>query len=334
MIPVLIWGAFAFGRHNATAAIVALSGLAIGGAVSETGPFVKNGITQNESLLLLQGFMGTIAHTMLVLSAVVAQRRRATEHLEEQVAERTVAARESEERAVEANLAKSQFLASMSHELRTPLNAIIGYTELMRDRAGDVGAVDFGSDLHNVETAAKHLLTLINEILDLSKIEAGKLALTLEVVDLVELASVVEATMRPMAARNGNALETVVEAGGGGLTVVADPTRLKQVLLNLLSNACKFTAKGKVSLRVFREGPDVVLRVSDTGIGLTPEQLGRLFIPFTQADATIARRYGGTGIGLAICKRLVELMKGEIAVASESGKGTVVTVRLPGGVAP
>jgi GAF domain-containing protein len=232
----------------------------------------------------------------------------------------------------EASERKSQFLASMSHELRTPLNAIIGLTEMMVTNAARFGTEKALEPLRRVNAAGTHLLSLINEVLDLSKIEAGKLELNLEPVNLAKLIDEVIGTAGQLAEKNQNRLVVEAQEDVGALT--ADSMRLKQILLNLLSNACKFTKEGEVALRVRKvaDGRDwVELAVADTGIGLTAEQQAKLFQDFTQADSLTARRYGGTGLGLALSRKLARMMGGDVTVASEPGKGSVFTVRLPGG---
>jgi signal transduction histidine kinase len=232
----------------------------------------------------------------------------------------------------EASERKSQFLASMSHELRTPLNAIIGLTEMMVSNAARFGTEKAQEPLQRVHRAGNHLLGLINEVLDLSKIEAGKLELNRESVNLARLIDEVIGTAGQLAEKNRNRLIVEAQENLGALN--ADSMRLKQILLNLLSNACKFTKEGEVALRVRKvvDGRDwVELAVADTGIGLTGEQQARLFQEFTQADSLTARRYGGTGLGLAISRKLARMMGGDVIVASEPGKGSVFTVRLPGG---
>ncbi|HEX9276580.1 MAG TPA: GAF domain-containing protein, partial [Casimicrobiaceae bacterium] len=232
----------------------------------------------------------------------------------------------------EASERKSQFLASMSHELRTPLNAIIGLTEMMVSNAARFGTEKALESLRRVNAAGTHLLSLINEVLDLSKIEAGKLELNPEPVNLARLIDEVVGTAGQLAEKNQNRL--VVEAQENLGTLTADSMRLKQILLNLLSNACKFTKEGEVALRARKvaDGRDwVELAVADTGIGLTAEQQAKLFQEFTQADSLTARRYGGTGLGLALSRKLARMMGGDVTVTSEPGKGSVFTVRLPGG---
>jgi signal transduction histidine kinase len=226
---------------------------------------------------------------------------------------------------------KSQFLSSMSHELRTPLNAIIGLTEMMVTNAGRFGTDKALEPLRRVNAAGNHLLNLINEVLDLSKIEAGKLDLNPEPVNLARLIDEVVGTAGQLAEKNNNRL--VIEAQDNVGAITTDPMRLKQILLNLLSNACKFTKEGEVALRMRKVADGrawVELAVADTGIGLTAEQQAKLFQDFTQADSLTARRYGGTGLGLALSRKLARMMGGDVTVTSESGKGSVFTVRLPG----
>jgi adenylate cyclase len=227
---------------------------------------------------------------------------------------------------------KSQFLASMSHELRTPLNAIIGLTEMMVTNAARFGTEKALEPLRRVNAAGTHLLSLINEVLDLSKIEAGKLELNPEPLNLARLIDEVIGTAGQLAEKNQNRLIVEAQENLGALN--ADPMRLKQILLNLLSNACKFTKEGEVALRVRKvaDGREwVELAVADTGIGLTAEQQAKLFQEFTQADSLTARRYGGTGLGLALSRKLARMMGGDVTVTSEPGKGSVFTVRLPVG---
>jgi signal transduction histidine kinase len=225
---------------------------------------------------------------------------------------------------------KSQFVSSMSHELRTPLNAIIGLTEMMVTNAERFGAEKALEPLKRVNAAGTHLLGLINQVLDLSKIEAGKLELNMETVNLAMLIDEVIGTAGQLAQQNGNRL--VVDAQGNLGTLTVDPMRLRQILLNLLSNACKFTKQGEVKLtgrRMTNCGNWIELAVCDTGIGMTSEQQAKLFAEFTQADSLTARKFGGTGLGLAISRRLARMMGGDVTVASEPGKGSVFTVRLP-----
>jgi signal transduction histidine kinase len=242
--------------------------------------------------------------------------------------------REIERRRLAAERARSNlshFLANMSHELRTPLNVIIGLTEMMLSNAARFGTEKAEEPLQRVHRAGNHLLGLINEVLDLSKIEAGKLELNPQTVQLAPLINDVIGTAGQLAEQNKNRLVVDAQENLGALTV--DPMRLRQILLNLLSNACKFTKTGEVKLaaRKVSNGSNFVeFAVSDTGIGMTPEQQAKLFEEFTQADATTAQRFGGTGLGLAITRKLARMMGGDVTVTSEPGKGSVFTVRLPG----
>jgi signal transduction histidine kinase/DNA-binding response OmpR family regulator len=230
--------------------------------------------------------------------------------------------------AQSANRAKSQFLANMSHELRTPMNAIIGYSEMLTDDAEDSGLDQFVPDLKKIRTAGKQLLALINDILDLSKIEAGKVELYYEQFDLRDMINDVANISEPLAAKNSNKLIINIPDGG----MYSDLTRVRQILFNLLSNACKFTESGTVELTVTSDAAMegfTTFQVKDSGIGMTPEQISKVFEAFAQADSSTTRRYGGTGLGLAITKKFCEMMGGTISVESEPGKGTRFTVRLP-----
>jgi len=225
---------------------------------------------------------------------------------------------------------KSQFVSSMSHELRTPLNAIIGLTEMMVKNAVQFGTEKAQEPLQRVNRAGTHLLGLINQVLDLSKIEAGKLELNPQTVQLAPLINEVIGTAGQLAEQNKNRLVIDAQENLGALTV--DPMRLRQILLNLLSNACKFTKAGEVKLaarKVANGGRWIEFAVSDTGIGMTAEQQTKLFEEFSQADATTAQRFGGTGLGLALSRKLARMMGGDVTVTSEPGKGSVFTVRLP-----
>lgn len=239
--------------------------------------------------------------------------------------------RVARDKAEQANRSKSAFLANMSHELRTPLTAIIGYSEILEDDARDLGMNDFLPDLQKICAAGKHLLGLINSILDLSKVEAGKMELHSERFDVRQLVDEVAATVKPLVEKNRNRLTVRCEGEAG--QAHTDLTKTRQILFNLLSNATKFTEDGEVEVEVSRRQDQevewLVFRISDTGIGMAPEQLTRLFKPFSQADASTSRNFGGTGLGLALCKRFCQLMGGRIDVESVPGQGSTFTFWLP-----
>jgi signal transduction histidine kinase/CheY-like chemotaxis protein len=235
------------------------------------------------------------------------------------------------EAAEAANQVKSQFLANMSHEIRTPMNAIIGYSEMLLEEAEDTGADAFCPDLKKIHSAGKHLLGLINDILDLSKIEAGKMDLYLEDFSVPEMVQDVVTTMKPLVDKNSNQL--VVHIAPEIVRMRADVTKVRQGMFNLLSNACKFTHEGTVELNVAPEvvggRPGVAFQVKDSGIGMTPEQVAKVFEAFTQADASMTRKYGGTGLGLTITRKFCEMMGGTVTVSSVHGQGTTFTIFLP-----
>jgi CheY-like chemotaxis protein len=233
----------------------------------------------------------------------------------------------------------------MSHELRTPLNAIIGYSEMLQEEAKDTGQEAFVPDLEKIHGAGKHLLGLINDVLDLSKVESGKMTLYLEDFEVAKLVQEVAATVQPLITKNGNKLEVECPADLG--TMHADVTKVRQTLFNLLSNASKFTEKGTITLTVAADASprqtspesaalsraQLQFIVRDTGIGMTPEQMGKLFQAFTQADASTSRKFGGTGLGLAISRKFCQMMGGDITVQSQHGQGSTFTVILPATVA-
>jgi signal transduction histidine kinase len=264
-------------------------------------------------------------------NAMATQLRESYADLEQKVEDRT---REVAEKSRELELAsrhKSQFLANMSHELRTPLNAIIGYSEMLQEEAEEIGEQTFLPDLQKINAAGKHLLGLINDILDLSKIEAGRMDLFLETFEVHQLVEEVQAIVQPLVEKNGNTL--IIECPDTMGAMHADQTKLRQALFNLMSNASKFTERGTISLTATREvssGEEwVSFAVSDTGIGMTEEQVGRLFEAFSQAEASTRSQYGGTGLGLAISRHFCRLMGGDLTVASTYGQGSTFTVRLP-----
>ena len=237
---------------------------------------------------------------------------------------------EARELSEVANRTKSQFLANMSHELRTPLNAIIGYSEILQEDATDAGQGELVPDLKKIEGAGRHLLGLINDILDLSKVEAGKMDVFIEDIDIASLFDEVRSIITPLVAKNGNVLELRLPDRIGSMNT--DRTKVKQCLLNVLSNASKFTRDGKLTVEVERleaERPMIRIRISDTGIGMSEEQLGRLFQAFSQADASTTKKFGGTGLGLAITKHFCRLLGGDITVTSVVGVGSTFTMVLP-----
>jgi signal transduction histidine kinase len=255
----------------------------------------------------------------------------------ERVSERTKQLEQAKELAEAASRAKSQFLANVSHELRTPLNAVIGLSQLLQDDAADIGASpDFITDLETINSAGRHLLELINDILDVSKIEAGKMTLYPEIFDITNLINNLVLTVKPAMEKNGNNL--VVDCDENLGNMYADQKRMRQVLLNLLSNAAKFTTNGKITLTVkhektnlFKDAPLGIISftVTDTGIGMSPSQQQQLFQPFTQGDNSTTRKYGGTGLGLAISRHFCQMMGGEIIVKSQLGVGSTFRVNLP-----
>ncbi|MHC9542710.1 MAG: response regulator [Vulcanimicrobiota bacterium] len=243
----------------------------------------------------------------------------------------TEEAKEAKAAAESANKTKSRFLASMSHELRTPLNAILGYSEMLMEEAEDDGNESAASDLKKIHAAGKHLLSLINDVLDLSKIEAGKMEIYIENFDIKAMIRDVVSTIEPLVSRNANTLDLTCPEDIGSMR--SDLTKVRQGLFNLLSNACKFTKEGTVFLSAQRERRDnrefIIFQVRDTGIGITQEQMGRLFEAFTQADSSTSRQYGGTGLGLAITRQFSQMMGGDVTVESEYGKGSTFTILLP-----
>ena len=319
--------------------------------------------------IMVPGGGGTLALVgwAIVAGSLAIRRKREAEQLRERLFEEEHAAREAAEQAKaemeaknrqleearaaadEANKAKSHFLANMSHELRTPLNAIIGYSEMLEEAAEEDGKADYVPDLQKINAAAKHQLGLINDILDLSKVEAGKMTVFVEEFDVAKLVKEVAATVQPLVAKKGNTLEVECPADVGSMR--SDQTKVRQVLFNLLSNACKFTEKSVITLRVKKEerrmqnaesgqrakGASILhssfcllhFSVSDTRIGMTAEQTGKLFEAFSQADASTNRKYGGTGLGLAISRKFCQMLGGDITVQSEAGKGSTFTATLP-----
>ena len=234
------------------------------------------------------------------------------------------------EQAQNASKAKSDFLANMSHELRTPLNAILGYSEMLMEEAEDDGLETYAADLAKIQSSGEHLLTLINDILDLSKIEAGKMELHIEEFEFEKHLNQIEATAKPLVEKNGN--KFILENNVSVKNLRNDQTKLRQILFNMLSNAAKFTKEGTVTLSIRAIEKDIKFAVTDTGIGMNEEQLGKVFDEFTQAEASTAKDYGGTGLGLPISKKMTELMGGKMEVESEEGKGTTFSITIPLGI--
>jgi two-component system sensor histidine kinase RpfC len=233
--------------------------------------------------------------------------------------------------AKRANSAKSRFLANMSHELRTPLNAIIGYSDLLVEEVNDNQHIQDEKDLRKIQQAGTHLLGLINEILDLSKIEENRMEVYVEDINVRELVAEVAGTIAPLASKNANQLQVDMAQDVG--IIKTDIGKLRQVLFNLLSNACKFTSNGKISLQVSQQSEDkgrfIVFRVIDTGVGIDDDKMETIFMPFAQEDRSISTRYGGTGLGLAISKRFCEMLGGKLNLQSKKGTGSTFTVQLP-----
>jgi signal transduction histidine kinase/CheY-like chemotaxis protein len=286
---------------------------------------------------LIDGFntmLSEIQQRDTALQSTNGELKTRTHELEQEVFQRKQTQEEllsAKHAAEDANRAKSTFLANMSHELRTPLNAIIGYSEMLEEETRDSGKIENVQDLKKIQSAGKHLLSLINDVLDLSKIEAGKMGLHLETFDVSQVIEEMVTTLQPAAAKNANSIH--VHLAKNVSVMKADITKVRQILFNLLSNACKFTDHGTISVDVdqirVEERDWIQCRVSDTGIGISAKQKENLFQEFAQADASIARKYGGTGLGLAITHRFVQLMKGRINVESEPGRGAIFTVQLP-----
>ncbi len=237
------------------------------------------------------------------------------------------ALKNAKEAAEAASRAKSTFLANMSHELRTPLTAVIGYSELLQEEVEELGYTNFVPDLEKIQMAGRHLLIIVNDILDLSKVEAGKMELYVETFDIPSLIHDVVTTAQPLVEKNGNTLEVYCANTLGVMRT--DRAKVRQVLSNLLGNAAKFTEEGNITIAAHKQGEWINFSIADTGIGIIPEQIQNLFQVFMQADASTAREYGGTGLGLALSQRFCQLMGGEISVESEIGKGSTFTVRLP-----
>ncbi len=294
-----------------------------------------------KGLLISKAKDGRLVHLETTIAPVMDRARRVTHHIavkrditdrlawEARLKATNEELQQARDVALEANRVKSLFLANMSHELRTPLNAIIGYSEILEEDAIESGSQTVVGDVRRIRSAGRHLLGLINDILDLSKIEAERVDLYFEEVDLTELIGDIIKTIKPLAAERGNRVELTFSLEQK--VVRSDETRLRQILFNLLSNANKFTDRGTVRILVGPAADDAryAVEVTDTGIGMSAEQIERLFTPFVQADASTTRKYGGTGLGLTICQRLCEMMGGSIHVSSVEGEGSCFRVELP-----
>ena len=311
---------------------VVVTGLVIGFHVQQQSiaPLAMLSIAAMGGFMLLFSYL-MYAQSKRVVSGIRRSRLLTNEIVEKsrQLKQKSEELSEAKEIAEASSHAKSQFLANMSHELRTPLSAIIGYSEMLAEEAQDQGHQNYAQDLERIRDSGKHLLSLINEILDLSKIEAGKMDLFLERFELQSLLKSVVDNLTPVVATSKNQL--LLQFYQPGIVMHTDQTKLRQVLLNLLSNACKFTNQGTITLDVVLDAGknEIIMAVSDTGIGMTPAQLDRLFQPFTQGDESTTKKYGGTGLGLTISKHFVEMMGGGILVSSQPERGSTFTVYLP-----
>jgi signal transduction histidine kinase len=332
----LLWAALRRGPRDTAVASFILAGFSIWGTFSGAGPFAAASL--NDLLLFVLVFLVSVSVPSLALSADVAMRKtieenlhRTNTELDRRVETRTAELAAANQALRDESQHKSQFLANMSHELRTPLNAIIGLTDMMVSNAARFGTEKALEPLRRVLGGGRHLLALINDILDLSKIEAGRMELNLASFSLAPVIDEVVKTIEPLAAKNGN--QVAVHCDGEIGTMYADQMRLRQALLNLMSNANKFTERGTITIDAHHQqengGDWIALAVKDTGIGMTPEQMGKLFQDFSQADSSTTRKYGGTGLGLAISRRFCQMMGGDITVESEVGRGSTFTIRLP-----
>ena len=279
--------------------------------------------------------LGDLARTFETMADHIKKRERELAdwnlNLESTVAERTSELAQAVKLAESANRTKSAFLANMSHELRTPMNAIIGYSEMLAEEAEELGQEGFLPDLKKIQSAGRQLLELINDVLDLSKIESGKMTVYCENIEIAKMVSDMESTMLPVVQKNGNILTVEIPEDIGAMQ--SDLTKIRQTLFNLIGNAAKFTKAGQIKLVVESHTKSrrqfITFTVSDTGIGMKPDQLGRLFEPFTQADESTTRKYGGTGLGLAISRRFCKMLGGDIEAQSKFRKGSTFTVTLP-----
>jgi len=318
------------------------------GLLRETAQLMASGDLTARSPVVSNDAIGVLSSTLNTMAQQISSLLKGLEVRQRQLEERSDELEVAKDAAEAANRAKSTFLANMTHELRTPLNAIIGYSELLQEEALELGEEDFVMDLASINMAGKQLLNIISDILDISKIEAGKMTLFLESFDVLNLVEQVVTTVQPLVGKNGNSLSINCDRNIG--TIYADSAKLRQALLNLASNAAKFTDRGKITINVWKEEGEVlpvdnseefseigsefhqysiVFQVTDTGIGMTEDQVSRLFGAFAQADDSTTRRYGGTGLGLTISRKFCQMMGGDITVDSEFDCGSTFTIRLP-----
>lgn len=315
LFPPLIWAALRFGKRGAVTSALAVSAIAVWGTARGHGSFVES--TLYESLLALQTFMGVVAATFLILGTSISERRRAHEEL-----------RQARENAEAANRAKAEFLAVVSHELRTPLNAITGYVELLHMQLAGPMNQQQSDAVARIQRSAQHLLALIEDILSFARIEAGRLPLSRGNVSIPDALVEVEALIAPDLSRRSITLES--DTSNPELRACADPEKLRQVLLNVVGNAIKFTDPGgRVTIVAARNGDDIQIRISDTGIGVPADKLDRVFEPFFQVEGGTTRRYPGVGLGLAIARDLTLAMRGELRMESTEGRGSTVWLTLP-----
>ncbi|WP_445245532.1 urea ABC transporter substrate-binding protein [Microcoleus sp. OTE_8_concoct_300] len=318
------------------------------GLLRETAELMASGDLTARSPVVSSDAIGVLSSTLNTMAQQISSLLSGLEVRQRQLEERSGELEVAKNAAEAANRAKSTFLANMTHELRTPLNAIIGYSELLQEEALELGEEEFVMDLASINIAGKQLLNIISDILDISKIEAGKMTLFLETVEVLNLIEQVVTTVQPMVGKNGNTLIVNCDRNIG--TIYADSSKLRQALLNLVSNAAKFTDRGKITINVWKEEgevwpldnseelsaapsrcqmPSIVFQVTDTGIGMTEEQVSRLFGAFAQADDSTTRRYGGTGLGLTISRKFCQMMGGDITLESKFDCGSTFTIGLP-----